>query len=41
VGSIALYYKQELSEAAARYGFSVGTVLQSPLEGMLAYHQNA
>ena len=41
VGSIALYYQQELSEAAARYGYKVGTILQSPLEGMLAYHQNS
>ena len=40
VGSIALYYKQELSEAAARYGFTVGTIMQSPLDGMLAYHLN-
>jgi N-acetylglucosamine kinase-like BadF-type ATPase len=41
VGSIAHYYRAELSEAATRCGYTIGTILQSPLEGLIAYHQNA
>lgn len=40
VGSIAHYYRAELFEAAACCGYSVGTILQSPLEGLIEYHQN-
>ncbi len=40
VGSIAHYYRAELSEAATCCGYSVGTILQSPLEGLIEYHQN-
>jgi N-acetylglucosamine kinase-like BadF-type ATPase len=39
VGSIAHYYRDELSEAAALHGYTVGTILQSPLEGLVKYHQ--
>ena len=40
IGSIAHYYRAELSEAATCCGYSVGTILQSPLEGLIEYHQN-
>ncbi len=40
VGSIAYYYQEQLSQAAAAEGFTVGTVLQSPIDGLLAYHQS-
>ena len=38
VGSIAFFYQSELREAAERQGFSLGTVLRSPLEGLVNYH---
>ena len=41
VGSMAFHYEQELREAAAQEGFKVGTVVKSPMEGLLAYHVNA
>ena len=39
VGSIAYHYQQQLTEAAAAEGFTVGTVLQSPIDGLVTYHQ--
>ena len=39
IGSIAYYYRDELSEAASHCGYTVGTILQTPLEGLLTYHQ--
>lgn len=39
VGSIAYHYRDQLEQAARAEGFMVGTVLQSPLEGLLKYHQ--
>lgn len=38
VGSIAWYYQEELREAAVAEGFQVGTILQTPLEGLVRYH---
>lgn len=38
VGSIAHHYRNELAEAAALNGYSVGTILQAPLEGLLTFH---
>ena len=40
VGSIAWHYQEELREAARRQDFCVGTVLKSPIEGLVAYHQS-
>ena len=40
VGSIAWYFRDQLSEAAAAEGFRLGTILQSPIEGLIKYHQN-
>ena len=38
VGSIAYYYKALLAEAAEAAGFEMGTVLKSPMDGLIAYH---
>lgn len=40
-GSIAHYYRPILEEAARRNGFTVGTVLKAPMEGLIAYHKQA
>ncbi len=39
VGSIAHHYRDELTEAAHLHGYTVGTILQAPLEGLVAYHR--
>ena len=39
VGSIAHHYHPELTEAATNCGCRVGTILQAPIEGLIAYHQ--
>ena len=39
VGSIAWHYQDELREAAERLGFKLGTVLKTPLAGLIRYHQ--
>lgn len=38
VGSIAWYYRSQLSAACEAEGFQLGVVLRSPLEGLLRYH---
>ena len=38
VGSVAWYFSDELREAAEMTGFSVGTILQSPISALVAYH---
>ena len=40
VGSIAYCYQQQLAEAAAAEGFSVGRVLRSPIDGLVNYRQS-
>ena len=39
VGSMAHHYPDELQEAARAEGFTVGHTVQSPLEGLITYHQ--
>lgn len=39
VGSIAYYYQSELAEAAKLYGYTIGNIVQNPLEGLVQYHQ--
>ena len=39
VGSIAWHYAEQLKEAAASEGFRVGQILQSPMDGLIAYHR--
>lgn len=39
VGSIAHYYRDELTEAAAMHGIRLGMIVQSPLKGLVEYHK--
>ncbi len=39
IGSIAWFYKNELKKAADSCGFKLGTILQSPLAGLIDYHK--
>lgn len=41
VGSMAHHYPDELQEAAAKEGFTIGRTVQSPLEGLILYHGGA
>jgi N-acetylglucosamine kinase-like BadF-type ATPase len=38
VGSMAHHYLEQLKEAAHAEGFTVGNILQSPIEGLITYH---
>ena len=38
VGSMAEHYKNELTEAARIEGFTVGKIVQSPMEGLISFH---
>lgn len=38
IGSVAYYYSDELHEAAAQYGFKVGAIARTPMQGLLRYH---
>lgn len=39
IGSVAHCYKEILQEAAQETGVSIGKILQSPMEGLIEYHQ--
>ena len=39
VGSIAFYFERELKEAAEQEGFTIGTILRAPMDGLVNYHQ--
>ena len=39
VGSIAWHYQSELQVSATRQGFALGSILKSPIEGLLRFHQ--
>lgn len=41
VGSIAYHFESELRDVAAQLGYNVGTVLQKPIDGLIAYHAAA
>lgn len=41
VGSIAWHFREQLEEAAAAEGFFLGSILKSPIEGLLRYHLQA
>lgn len=41
VGSIAFYYRDLLKTALERHGFTLGNVVQSPIDGLVAFHRNA
>ena len=38
IGSVAYYYKDVLAEAAQAMGIQLGTIIQSPMEGLIKYH---
>lgn len=38
IGSVAYYYRDVLTEAASAVDCTIGTVLQSPMEGLIKYH---
>lgn len=38
IGSIAYYYRPVLEEAAAASGCTVGTIIKSPMEGLIKFH---
>ena len=38
IGSVAFHYKEVLTEAAQEMGVQIGTILQSPMEGLISYH---
>ncbi len=40
VGSIAYYYSAVLKQVSADMGCTIGTIIQSPMEGLLNYHRN-
>lgn len=40
IGSVAFYYKEQLAEAAKEMGIQLGTIIQSPMEGLIKYHTN-
>ncbi len=39
IGSVAFYYKETLAEAVCEMGIQLGTILKSPMEGLIAYHK--
>jgi len=39
VGSVAFYFADILKQAAKKYGLHVQTIIQSPSEGLIKYHQ--
>lgn len=38
IGSIAYYYKDVLTEAAGECGCTVGTIIKSPMQGLIEFH---
>lgn len=39
VGSIAYYFRDQLAAAVEAEGYTMGTILRSPIEGLVSYHQ--
>lgn len=40
IGSVAFYYKDVLAEAAKALDITIGTIIKSPMEGLVKYHSN-
>ena len=38
IGSVAFHYKEVLAEAAQETGIQLGTIIKSPMEGLIKYH---
>lgn len=39
VGSVAFHFSDTLHQVAKKYGVHIGTIIKSPSEGLIAYHQ--
>ncbi len=39
VGSVAFHYSDIITEVAAEYGIKIGTILKSPIDGLVEYHK--
>jgi hypothetical protein len=39
VGSMASTYTEQLTEAARLEGYTIGNIMQSPMEGLIEYHR--
>lgn len=39
VGSIAHYYKEQISKVAQKYGFEISTILKEPIDGLVDYYK--
>ena len=40
VGSVAFYYKDVMAEAEKALDITIGTIIKSPMEGLVKYHSN-
>lgn len=40
IGSVAFHYKEVLAQAAEEMGVRLGTILKSPMEGLIRYHES-
>ena len=40
VGSVAYHFREELTEALHAAGYQVASIVQSPMEGLIRYHQD-
>ena len=40
VGSVAYYYKEILTKAAIQTGVHIGSIIKSPMEGLITYHSS-
>lgn len=40
VGSVAYYYKDIITEVAAAHGVKIGTILKSPIDGLVEFHKS-
>ena len=41
VGSVGFYYRDLIARVAAKHGFEIGNVIQSPIEGLINYHSQS
>jgi N-acetylglucosamine kinase-like BadF-type ATPase len=41
IGSVAFHYEEVLAEAAQEMGIQLGTILKSPMEGLIKYHSQS
>ena len=39
IGSVAFYFRKQLEEAALAEGFTMGEIVRSPMDGLVAFHE--